>query len=222
MPRSQRRRSLKGELISAAAAEAVEPASSPRTSAQYPAPVVAKADGDDQRHHRIDRLQQPLTAELHSPVVDPQWGLERARDENHQQHQAGRDHLGHAIEKGEERQGGRQHQDEQSREQELEREGLLKRHLLVLLVLLDVLVADPDLLQPDERAEGHRQQPPDPIVGAGQKPGQDEVLDQAQGTQEHQERGVDERTTGDVLPKGALDIEAPRDGVSMIDRGLEV
>ena len=78
-------------------------------------------------------------------------------------------------------------------ERELERHRLAKRELLVGLVLLDVLLADPDLAQEHEREQDDEDDAPDAVLRGRQERGDEEAAHEVERVDAEEERGVDDR-----------------------------
>ena len=112
-----------------------------------------------------------------------------------------------AVDQREDRKRDREHDHRDPVEGQLEREGLLECNLLVGIVLLDVFVADPDLLQPQERPERDGQEAPDAVVLARQVVGQREPAHEAQGAQDDHERRVDHHAARGVGPQVAVTLD---------------
>ena len=118
----------------------------------YERPVAGAGGGQGDRHpeadHRIDGGQRPLVDEAHLAVIDPLGRLERRDQQGERHHEAGQDELGELVHSHDHRNRQQHDHHQRAREQQLERERLLEGQFLVGLLLLDVLVSHPHLLEP--------------------------------------------------------------------------
>jgi len=184
------------------------------TAAPSQSPVTETGDGqrygDDEADDGLDRSEQSLAGKVHLAVIDPQRRLQGVGDERGQHHQP--QHHQHPVPVDERDQRQRRHHGHERRggHDQLERERTLERGFLVGLVLLDVLVADPHVLEPREDAERDHQYAPDPIDGRGEQGRQDDPSGQPEQRQADVEGTIEEDPAGRKGPqRGASGVDAP-------------
>ena len=108
------------------------------------------------------------------------------------------------VEEAVQREHRREQGEEEQRHAELERERLLERQLLVRVPLLDVLVGDPDLLDPHEGHDDRQDESPYAELLARQEAGDGEASERPDSRKPDLERRVDDRAARCPVTKALL------------------
>ncbi len=156
-------------------------------------------DRDEERHGWLDRLERALAAVFHATEEHPQRRLQREREREVGQTHGQREQLMILIDERDERRTGQDDQRHARGQPEFQRERELEFLLLVGLVLLNVELVDPDLLERDQRQHERRDDAVEPDLGRAEQARHHETLNEHECVDQDQKAAGDERAAHRAL-----------------------
>ena len=195
----------------------------PHQSADHEGPHLEarqqEAQGGHERGDRRGALNDPLPYEVHAPEKDPRGRLQREGDRQVGQREHQRGERPVAVSHGHDGRQQHEHHREDAAEHEIDGEGALEGQLLVVVVLLDVLLVDPHLLQREQRDHRDRDDAVETDLLGSEQPGHHHLLDHHDALGQHQEGPVHDRPASHAASQlGAGEAEALGCHVPRLDR----